>query len=151
MKSLLEGVVRGFAVIATAIVLLTNCGSTKSAGITGDVSMQPAVSNVPQDVALLHLYRPATKVGVLVSYDLHLDDAVVFHAKYKTKTTVRLTSEGLKTLWAMTETKTTLPLDIRLGQEYYVRCDIGMGAFVGRPRLKLFDNAEGKRQFDKIK
>jgi hypothetical protein len=150
LKSLMKGVCMGFAAIVAALLLLTNCGSAKSAGsASGDVAIQVSEYQLSNDIALLHLYRPATKVGVLVNYDLHLDNEVVFKAKYKTKTTVRLTSEGLKTLWGATEARTELPVNIQLGNEYFIRCDIGMGAFVGRPRLKLMDNKEGRKAFFK--
>jgi len=150
-ESLLRGAWMGLAAMVAALMLLTNCGTAKSAGgASGDAAMQSSEYQLTNDCALLHLYRPATKVGVAVSYDLHLDNEVVFRAKYKTKTTIRLTSEGQKMLWAMTESKTELPVDIRLGQEYFVSCDIGIGAFVGRPRLRLMDNKLGKTQFAKI-
>ena len=150
-ESPVRGLLTGLAVMVAALMLLTNCGSAKSAGsASGDAYVQVSEHQLTNDCALLHLYRPATKVGVLVSYDLYLDKDVVFRAKYKTKTTIRLTSEGQKMLWAMTESKTELPVDIRLGQEYFVSCDIGIGAFVGRPRLRLMDNKLGKTQFAKI-
>ena len=150
-ESPVRGLLTGLAVMVAALMLLTNCGSAKSAGsASGDAYVQVSEHQLTNDCALLHLYRPATKVGVLVSYDLYLDKDVVFRAKYKTKTTVRLTTEGTKTLWGITESRTELPVDIQLGKEYFVRCDIGVGAFVGRPRLKLMDNKEGRKAFLKI-
>jgi len=81
---------------------------------------------------------------------LHLDDEVVFRVKNNSKTTIRVTSEGPKTLWAKTEKRIELPVDIRFGREYYIRCGVGMGAFVGRPKLEFVDNYEGKAQVEKI-
>ena len=146
-KSLLKGVVMGFAVMA-ALMLLTNCGSAKS---VGSVAYKGSEYQLSDDCALLHLYRPPIKIGVAVSFGVHLENEMVFMAKYNSKTTVRVTSEGLKTLWARTEARAELPVDVKLGQEYYIRCNVGIGAFVGRPRLALMDNKEGKKQFDKIK
>jgi hypothetical protein len=64
--------------------------------------------------------------------------------------TVKIDREGLITLWARTETKTELPIDIRFGNEYYIRCSISMGAFVGRPRLEQVDNKTGKLEIQSI-
>jgi hypothetical protein len=53
-------------------------------------------------------------------------------------------------LWAKTETREEIPINIELGREYYVRCSVRMGAFVGRPQLELVDPQFGKYEFDKI-
>jgi hypothetical protein len=148
-KSLLKGVLMGFAVMAATLLLLTNCGSAKTAGsTTGNVAISEY--QLSDDCALLHFYRPATKIGVAVSFGVHLDDEVVFLAKYRSKTTVRVTGEGLKTLWAVTESRAELPVDVKLGQEYFIRCRLGVGVFVGRPSMTLMDNNEGRKQFIKI-
>jgi len=142
-KSLIRGLWMGLAMMA-AIVLLTNCGSQKNvAALSPDYQLT-------DDCALLHLYRPKTMIGFAVSYGVHLDDEDVFLAKNNSKTTVRITSAGLKTVWGQTEARSEVSVDIQLGHEYYVRCGLGMGAFVGRPRLVIVDNKEGKKQFDKI-
>ena len=150
-KSLLKGLFMRFAVMAATLLLLTNCGSNKAVvSASDDITSQSSGYQLSDDCALLHLYRPGSMMGMAISYDLHLDDEVVFRVKNKSKTTIRITSEGLKTLWAKTESKTELPVDIRLGREYYIQCGVGMGAFVGRPRLKIVDNEKGKVDFAKI-
>ena len=146
MKSLLKGI----TVVVVAFMFLTNCGTQKSTG-TSDITLQSSEYQLSNDCALLHLYRPATKIGVAVSYAVHLDDEVVFQAKYNSKTTVRVTSEGLKKLWGQTEARVELPVNIQLGNEYYVKCRLGLGAFVGRPSFVIVDNKVGKKQYGKIR
>ena len=146
-NSLLKGLFMGFLMTA-ALMLLTNCGS-KSA-VSATAGMQSYEYQLSDDCVLLHLYRPGSMMGMAISYDLHLDDEVVFRVKNKSKTTLKITSEGLKTLWAKTEARTELPVDIKLGHEYYIRCGLGMGAFVGRPKLEIVDNEKGKNEFAKI-
>ncbi|MDR2146670.1 MAG: DUF2846 domain-containing protein, partial [Tannerella sp.] len=134
-KSLWRSIFIGSAVMMTALMLLTNCGSRRAAESTyGDVEAQSSEYELTDDCALLHIYRPGSMMGMAISYDLHLGDEVIFRVKNKSKTTIRITEEGLKTLWAKTETREELPVDIQLGHEYYIRCGLGMGAFVGRPR-----------------
>ncbi|MDR2234342.1 MAG: hypothetical protein LBE56_14615 [Tannerella sp.] len=117
---------------------------------TGISKRQNAEYQLSDDCALLHLYRPSSVVGTLIRYNLYLDNDMIFLVKNKSKTTVRITNEGLKTLWAKDESKTELPIDIRLGREYYIRCGLGTGPFVGKPRLEIVDNEKGKVEFVKI-
>jgi hypothetical protein len=102
------------------------------------------------DYALLHVYR-SSFMGAAISYDLHLDDQVICRVKYKSKETIRIDKEGLYTLWARTETRTELPIDIQLGNEYYIRCSVKMGVAVGRPQLEIVDNKTGIKEFNSVK
>ncbi|MGV3539726.1 MAG: hypothetical protein ACO1OQ_07945 [Rufibacter sp.] len=102
------------------------------------------------DYALLHVYRLGG-LGPLVSYDLYLGDSVICRVKNNWKQTIKIKKDGLNTLWAKTESKREIPVNIKLGQEYYVRCAVGVGAFVGRPQLELVGSASGKAEFQSIK
>ncbi|MEO7992659.1 MAG: hypothetical protein ABI663_24115 [Chryseolinea sp.] len=102
------------------------------------------------DYALLHIYRQ-DGVGVLVSYDLHLDDTVICHVSNKWRKTIKIKKEGSYMLWAKTETKEELPIDISFGHEYYIRCGLTMGVFVGRPSLNIVSNETGKDESQSIK
>jgi len=119
--------------------------STSAAGVR---SQENQLSN---DYALLHIYRVKSMAGAAIGYDLHLDNDVIFRVKNNSKTTIRVTSGGRKTLWAKTESRAELPIDIEMGQEYYILCGVGMGAVVGRPRLELVDNQRGEAEFAKVR
>lgn len=101
------------------------------------------------DEALIHLYRPGRMAGAMIGYDVYLDDRIVWRAKNGSKTTVRVAREGTVMLMAKTESRKELPLDVRAGCEYYVRCGMKIGVAVGRPKLELMDNAAGKAEFDR--
>ncbi|MDR3340665.1 MAG: DUF2846 domain-containing protein [Candidatus Symbiothrix sp.] len=134
-----------------APLLLTSCGSKKAASDSyGNIEQQTPEYELTDDCALVHIYRPGSMVGMAVSYTLNLDDEKIFRVKNKSKTTIRFTSGGAITLWAKTETKAELSMDIQLGEEYYVRCGVGMGAFVGRPKIEIVDNETGQIEFNKI-
>jgi hypothetical protein len=47
--------------------------------------------------------------------------------------------------------KTEIPIEIEFGKEYYIRCGVSMGAFVGKPSFTLVDNRTGKAEFDAIR
>lgn len=108
--------------------------------------------NLPDsaDYALLHIYR-ASGVGALVGYDLYLGDSVICRVKSNWKKTIRIKKDGLNSLWARTEVKEEIPVNIKMGEEYYVRCGITMGAFVGRPSIQLVNNEIGSAEYRSIK
>jgi hypothetical protein len=152
-KIALTGATMRLAAITLAMsLLLTNCSTTRNSQSSQDNSVdtyEPV--ELTDDCALLHVYRPSSMKGSLISYNLNLDDETVFRVKNKSKTTVRITGEGVITLWAKTETRVELPVEVQPGNEYYIRCTVGFGAFVGRPKMELVDNQTGKYEFDAIR
>ena len=150
-ESQMRGLCMRIVVMMAALMLWTNCGSKSAVGTSVNADMRSSDYELSDDCALLHFYRPGSMMGMAISYDLHLEDEVVFRVKNKSKTTLKITSEGLKTVWAKTETRTELPVDIQLGHEYFIHCGLGMGAFVGRPRLEIVDNEKGRVEFAKIR
>ncbi|HOS16888.1 MAG TPA: hypothetical protein PKX15_07770 [Bacteroidales bacterium] len=102
------------------------------------------------DYALLNVYRQSA-MGVLVSYELYLGDTFLCRVSNKTKKSIRIRKEGSYVLWAKTETKEELPINLKFGNNYYIRCGVSMGVFMGRPELNLIDNSIGKTEFQSIK
>jgi len=101
------------------------------------------------DYAIINVYRPSGQ-GVLVSYDLYLGDSIISRVKSNFSESVKIYKDGLNSLWARTETKSEIPINVEFGKVYYVRCGIKTGALVGRPILELVDNKTGKTEFDSI-
>lgn len=99
--------------------------------------------------AKLFVYRPSG-AGFLVGYDLYLGDSVICRVKSNSKQELKIFKKGMNTLWAKTEAKTELPIDIEFGREYYLKCSIGMGIMVGRPELHLVDRMQGKLEFNSL-
>jgi hypothetical protein len=104
---------------------------------------------IDADYASLHVYRHSGG-GVLINYDLHLGDTVICRVNNKWKETIKIHKDGLNTLWARTEAKAELPINIKFGNEYYIRCSLTTGFFVGHPKLELIDNTIGKMEFQSI-
>jgi hypothetical protein len=102
------------------------------------------------DYALLHVYR-FSGAGALVGFDLYLGDSVICRVKNNWKKTIRIRKDGLNTLWARTEVKEELPINIKIGKEYYIRCGITMGALVGRPSIQLVSKDTGESEYRAIK
>ena len=68
----------------------------------------------------------------------------------RSRTTIRTKKDGLNTLWARTGAKVELPINIKLGQEYYIRCGIDPGLGVGRPSLEIADSYSRKLEYDTL-
>lgn len=102
------------------------------------------------DFAVINVYR-YSGAGPIITYDVHLGDSVICRVKNNYKTSVKVKKDGLNTLWAKTESKSEVPIDIKIGHQYYLRCSIVMGAFVGRPKLELIDWKTGKAEFESFK
>jgi len=102
------------------------------------------------DYAILNVYRYSGS-GALVNYDLHLGDSVICRIKNNYKATLHLEKDGLNTLWAQTEAKAEVPIELQHGRQYYLRCAVTMGAFVGHPQLELVDRKTGKVEFESLK
>jgi hypothetical protein len=131
-----------------ALLLMTGCGTGQTTTSSGMYS--GAEYQLTGDCALLHIYRPKSFAGMAMSYNLHLNEWVIADVRNKSKATVRVTAPGTYTLWAKTESREELPVEIQMGREYYIRCSIGLGILVGRPVIEYVDGITGKQEFDKI-
>jgi len=98
------------------------------------------------DHAILYVYRNGGP-GALVGYNLSLGDSVICRVTNKFRQKIEIRKEGAYDLWAKTESKASIPIDIRKGRTYYIRCGIGMGVMVGRPTLDLVDRRTGKVEY----
>lgn len=101
------------------------------------------------DYALLYVYRYGG-TGALISYDLHLGDSTICRVKTNSADTIRITQEGKTTLWASTEAREELPIEIKKRNEYYIRCGLSLGVLVGRPSIEQVGREYGKQEFDAI-
>jgi hypothetical protein len=117
--------------------------------IKNAVSVDSSLSNV--DYALLYVYRRYRLYGRFISFDLHLGDTVICRVGNECKETIKIRKDGLNSLCAQTEVKQELPINIKFGNEYYVRCGIKSGLLVGWPKLELVENQTGKAEFKSIK
>jgi hypothetical protein len=100
--------------------------------------------------AKLYVYRPGG-TGFLISYDLYLGDSVLCTVNNSSTREIKITKEGMYSLWARTEVKTEIPIYIQFGREYYLKCSLAMGILVGQPQLQLVDYVQGKSQYNSIK
>jgi len=106
--------------------------------------------------AVLYVYRPRNYVGSIISYDLKLTnsfitDYVIGKVKNNSKFEVKLFQEGKTEIYAKTESKRSVFIDVKFGQKYYLKCGISMGVMVGRPELNLIYPEQGELDYENVK
>ena len=131
-------------VLAAALLLSLGACSPKLAPLTAETASASLPAGTPY--ALLHLYRPGKMAGFMIGYDVHVGDSVGYRARNGSQGQVRWRAAGPVTVWAKTEAREELTLTVEPGREYYVRCSIGAGALVGRPRLQQVSVAQGRQE-----
>ena len=125
--------------------------------------------SIEDNPATLYIYRERKLLGSIlaVRYDIVLDNMAIARTNNNWKTTVKVTSSGLKTLSATIDgRKAEIQVNIASGGVYYLRCDydtteIDTGKkgkdgkavkdFIYTPILQLVDKTVGEGEFNRIK
>ena len=99
--------------------------------------------------ANVYFYRPKNFAGSIIGYKIRLDnDSIIGRVRNGEKFEFKTSNYGKHTFYGVTESKDSVVIDIKKGQEYFVRCGIKMGIAVGRPKLQLVDNNIGIGEYD---
>lgn len=108
---------------------------------------------VPPDAsyAVVCVYRPKGGTGVLVHYNLNVGDSVDCRMWNGSKYTVIIANPGPVKLWAQTESREEIELNVQAGKVYFVKCSVKMGAFWGRPKFVEVDPHFGLPEFNAVK
>jgi hypothetical protein len=130
--------------------LVIFCALRVGAQTTTDVKF--AAQNVGTDssqskYATLCVYRQKNLVGSLVSYELHVNDSAVCRIRNNTKYVIHLDKPGQVELWARTEQKTSVKMNVELGKTYYLKCGVKTGLIEGRPELEIIQPAQGELDY----
>lgn len=105
---------------------------------------------IPDGVGLVYIYRPNSFVGGGVSYDVRVGNTVIT-TLYKGGYFPYFAKPGELELWAKTEAKSAVTLDVRAGKIYYVKGTVGVGFIVGRPHLMVVPESVGETEIAECK
>jgi hypothetical protein len=134
MKSYHKGVLLGLSSVAVAIVF-TGCGAK---GEQFKSFKTPA-----ENKSMLYVYRPSSFVGGGVYYDVHAttssSDEIIGTLKNGGFIEKEMTPAENIEIWAKTESKSSVNLNIKTNEIYCVKGEVGMGLIVGRPYLSIID------------
>ncbi len=87
----------------------------------------------------------------MMGFDLHIGDSIICRKENPYRKTVKIKKEGNLLIWAKTEVTEELPVTIKTGNEYYIRCSASLGFFIGHPKLELVDNDLGRLEYESLK
>jgi len=63
---------------------------------------------------------------------------------------IHLSHEGQVELWAKTEKKASVKINVEFGKKYYLKCGVKEGIMEGRPELDLVTPDQGELGFANI-
>lgn len=99
--------------------------------------------------ATIHFYRTGAAKGAMVTYKLFTDTTLL--GVVKPNTVIHYTAKvGTNEFHSKTEVKKTLSVNAKPGEEYYIKCSVAMGVFVGTPKFELVSKTEGAEAIAKL-
>jgi len=127
--------VSGLLILAVAGCLLSSCASVQR-------EAAPAQPDRPQaGKGLVIFYRERHFTGGGVSYKV-FDNGTRIGGLPNGAYFVYQAQPGVHTFTAATEVTDEKPLAVEAGKTYYIRGEVQMGVFVGRPHLIIVDRQE---------
>lgn len=121
--------------------------------IAGCATLGPTyqkTDKIPEGMGLVYIYRPSGFVGGGVSYDVKVGDTVIT-TLYNGGYYPYFAKPGELELWAKTEAKSAVTLDVKAGKIYYVKGTVGVGFIVGRPHLMVVSESVGETEIAECK
>lgn len=128
--------------LAGLSLLLTGCATLGE-------KYTPAAA-VPANRAAVYVYRPGKFVGGALSPNVQAN-GVPLSDLNAGGYFVYFAAPGELTLTARTEATTSVTLDIKAGETYYVQGSIGVGFFVGHPHLVIVSRDVGEKEIKDCK
>lgn len=131
------------AALFACMLFLNGCGPT-----LGQIYQK--ADTVPENMGMVYIYRPSSFVGGGISYDVKVAETPVV-TLYNGGYYPYLSKPGEVEFWAETESKSSVTLDIKAGESYYIKGTVGVGFIVGRPHLMLVSQEVAESEISKCK
>ncbi len=129
-------------VIAVSICFIVLVGCSSSALMTHDVPQFPE----PGDgKGMVFFYRPSAFTGAAISYDVFSGTQKIGGVKNGTYFYTEV-DPGMHEFWAKTEAKKNIIIAVDANKKYYVKCGVGFGLFVGRPKFEIVHEVTGSNE-----
>ena len=98
--------------------------------------------------AILYIYRPKSRKKSFASFTINVNDSAVCKIKSNARFTIKLYRFGNTEVWAKSESRSSLTMNLEMGKEYYLKCKVKKGFWAESPDLALMDPKQGKAEFD---
>ena len=125
------------SLLLASMLVLSSCASLGPA--------YQKVEMIPADVGLVYIYRPSSFVGGGVSYDIKIGETPIV-TLYNCGYYPYFSKPGEIEFWAQTESKSSVTLDVKAGQTYYIKGTVGIGIIVGRPHLMVMTQEAAEKE-----
>ena len=104
------------------------------------------------DYAIVHFYRPKSGFGALIGFKIRRNESdIIGRVRNGEKFSYQTKDFGTHEFWAITESKRSVIIDVKKGEEYFVRCGLTMGITVGKPEIYIVENDLGISEFEAVK
>jgi hypothetical protein len=105
------------------------------------------VTDIPPDKGVVYVYRPNSILGGAIHYDVHAANDEVICDLIRNGYCLYYAKPGELELWGKTESRSSITIDVKSGQEHFVKGGLSMGFMVGRPN---FTATESKTALEEI-
>jgi len=116
-------------------LLVSGCASPPTKKIEEKIEV------IPDGMGLIYIYRPSRMGGAFYYYDVHVEKGKGFPLK-NGKCFRYFAKPGEVEVWAEQETKSSVTLDVKSGETYYVRGTLKFGWIESRPYLEVTPHEE---------
>lgn len=103
------------------------------------------------DYAVIHFYRPLSNIGYALGFKVKDEQKnIMGRLRNGEKFAYKTQKIGTFSFTAELETQEVLTLNIEKGKEYFVKCGVRAGVFIGRPYFMLVENRIGRREYKQM-
>jgi hypothetical protein len=121
--------------------------------LNGCVALGPEFKKIetfPENKGIVYIYRPDSFIGGGVAYDVKVGNTPIT-TLYNGGYYPYFSEFGEIEFWAETETKSSVTLDVKPNQSYYIKGTVGIGFLIGRPHLIVVAPEVAKNEIEKCK
>ena len=133
---------RSLAALLVGVLLIAGCASLGAKFQT--------VETVPDGMGLIYIYREKQFIGGGVSYDVKVGETVIT-TLHNGGYVPYIVKPGEVELWAKTEARAAVTVDVKAGEVFYVKGEVGVGFIVGRPHLRVVAREKGEKEIQDCK
>lgn len=136
-----------FILAGALLMMVSACASVPLA--PPEMDMKAKNMSAPKDKALVYLYRNET-MGAAIKMPVNLDGRFAGQTASKTYF-MWLLPPGKHDFASVTENTSTLNLDAKAGETYYIWQEVKMGMWAAGSKLQLVDKETGKKGVEESK
>ena len=139
-------IMKKILILAAVAVAAMMCGcSPKIANNIDTTSISPSHPGY----AVIYFYRPSGFVKA--RYTVHLNEEAVFTSKSNAKSFIKVDKPGTYEIWAKTEARDAITLNVEMGRDYYVKAGVDFGVALWRPSLEIVAPEAGQVAWSSIR